>query len=115
MVQPFYTSYNGDDPEQTATATAVVTPVPRTPMATAPPAEGDFDSAAAPNTNLVEFILLGDRENYAIRADKSAIAHSNSELARIFESGGTTAVRLVGENRFAVTENSRANFELFIR
>lgn len=105
MVRPFDTTYNGED------AALMERPAP---AATAPPHEGDFDNPAT-NANLIEFIFLGDRENYGIRADKSAILTSKSELSRIYERDGSTAVRSVGENRFAVTENNRSNFELFIR
>lgn len=94
MVQPFGNGYDDTQP----------------PAASAPPLEVTEDAS-----HYIEFILLGDRENYSIKADKSAIVDSNCELARIFESGGTQAVRRIDDRKFAVTESKKENFELFIR
>lgn len=99
MVQPFGSTY---DENETTTNTQTV--------ASAPPLE-----VVDLQPNYIEFILLGDRENYVIRADRNSIAQSQCELARIFESGGTTAVRRVDEGRFSVSESNKENFELFIR
>lgn len=100
MVQPFGSTYEETDTTNTQTTTT----------ASAPPME-----AVDLQSNYVEFILLGDQENYVIRADKNAIAQSQCELSRVFESGGTTAVRRVEEGRFSVSESNKENFELFIR
>ncbi|XP_063699527.1 BTB/POZ domain-containing protein 6-B [Culicoides brevitarsis] len=98
MVQPFGSTYDDNATNNTATT------------ATAPPME-----AVDLQTSYVEFILLGDRENYVVRAERRAIVESQCELSRIFQSGGTTAVRRVDENRFSVSESNKENFELFIR
>lgn len=100
MVQPFGSTYEDHD-----TTTAQPTP-----PATAPPME-----AVDLQNTYVDFILLGDRENYVVRAERRAIVESQCELSRIFESGGTTAVRRVDEGRFSVSESNKENFELFIR
>lgn len=97
MVQPFGSTYEDETINTQPNATA-----------TAPPME-------AVDHQYVDFILLGDRENYAVRAEKRAIAESHCELSRIFQSSGTTAVRRVDDNRFSVSESNKENFELFIR
>lgn len=102
MVQPFGSTYEEDDTTNTTHTNA----------ASAPPLEPVDDQL---QSNYVEFILLGDQENYVVRAERSAIAQSQCELSRIFESSGTTAVRRVDEGRFSVSESNKENFELFIR
>uniref|UniRef100_A0A336KLY4 CSON005378 protein n=1 Tax=Culicoides sonorensis TaxID=179676 RepID=A0A336KLY4_CULSO len=106
MVKPFGSTYAENEPLTTTTTTQPTANM----TASAPPME-DLDLSST----YVEFILLGDRENYVIRADKNAIAQSQCELSRIFESGGTTAVRRIDEGRFSVSESNKENFELFIR
>jgi hypothetical protein len=85
----------------------MVRPFPETP--TAPPLQQDFDQIA----NYCDFILLGNNENYSIRADKKSIEESKTEFARMIREQPVPAegecVRLI------IKDVDRDDFELIVR
>lgn len=71
------------------------------PVPTAPPL-----TDIASDTSYVDFIILGNKENYSVRADRLSILNSNTELAR-----------LVAVNKLTITHSNinAVNFEALIR
>ncbi|XP_055628116.1 BTB/POZ domain-containing protein 2 [Toxorhynchites rutilus septentrionalis] len=104
MVRPFNTSSeNGGDQ-----ARALLRP-------TAPPliqvnAEGDdFSDPDA----YVEFLVLGNKENYSVRAEKKPILDSNTLLAHIIN--GAVPSTTIVDGKFVVRDVDKDIFEIFVR
>jgi hypothetical protein len=85
----------------------MVRPFPETP--TAPPLQQDFDQISS----YLDFILLGNNENYSIRADKKSIEESKTEFARMLREQPAPAE---GEcARLIIKDVDRDDFELIVR
>uniref|UniRef100_A0A6E8VLX8 BACK domain-containing protein n=1 Tax=Anopheles coluzzii TaxID=1518534 RepID=A0A6E8VLX8_ANOCL len=74
------------------------------PLPTAPPLD-----APANDGQLVEFLVLGNKENYAVHADRKAILDSNTGLAQMLTGGGA------GDSKHVVRGVDRDNFVTFVR
>uniref|UniRef100_A0A182R8S5 BACK domain-containing protein n=1 Tax=Anopheles funestus TaxID=62324 RepID=A0A182R8S5_ANOFN len=74
------------------------------PLPTAPP----MDSPAN-DDQYVDFLVLGNKENYLVRAERKPILDSNTGLAQMLSSGGG------GDSKCVVRDVNRDNFETFVR
>ncbi|XP_053676156.1 uncharacterized protein LOC128726377 [Anopheles nili] len=91
MVQPFNsTEANGGRPPAAA------------PLPTAPP----MDTLARADGQYVDFLVLGNKENYIVRAERKAILDSNTTLVQML-SGSSDGKCVLHVNR--------DNFEIFVR
>lgn len=109
MVRPFNTSAeNGGDQQQQPQQV-------QSPRPTAPPLvqinqEGDDFS----NADLyVDFLILGNKENWSVRAEKKPILDSNTQLAHIVN--GAVSSTTVVDGKFVVRDVDKDNFEIFVR
>lgn len=86
MGKPFYDRDSTKEPQQP----------------TAPP----LNEISRNESTYVDFIILGNKENYSVRADKLSILNSNTELAK-----------MVRAERFTVNHNNinASNFEILVR
>uniref|UniRef100_A0A182WLS6 BACK domain-containing protein n=1 Tax=Anopheles minimus TaxID=112268 RepID=A0A182WLS6_9DIPT len=73
------------------------------PLPTAPPMDSPANDA-----QYVDFLVLGNKENYLVRAERKAILDSNTGLAQMLSSGG-------GDSKCVVRDVNRDNFETFVR
>lgn len=106
MVRPFNTSAeNGGDAVQSGS-----------PRPTAPPLvqinqEGDDFS----NPDLyVDFLILGNKENWSVRAEKKPILDSNTQLAHLVNGTASSSATVV-DGKFVVRDVDKDNFEIFVR
>uniref|UniRef100_A0A182ISH4 BACK domain-containing protein n=2 Tax=Anopheles atroparvus TaxID=41427 RepID=A0A182ISH4_ANOAO len=60
----------------------------------------------------VDFLVLGNKENYLVRADRKAILDSNTDLARMLTGGGGSGGPA---GKCVVRDVKRDNFETFVR
>uniref|UniRef100_A0A182PL86 BACK domain-containing protein n=1 Tax=Anopheles epiroticus TaxID=199890 RepID=A0A182PL86_9DIPT len=95
MVQPFnnLSEANGGGP-------------PAGPRPTAPPMD---PPSPANDGQYVDFLVLGNKENYLVRAERKAILDSNTGLAQMLSAGGG------GDSKHVVRDVDRNNFETFVR
>lgn len=94
MVQPFNTNDAGGG--RTAA-----------PLPTAPP----MDAPVGNDCMYVEFLVLGNKENYLVRAERKAILDSNTGLAQMVSGGD----RAGGDSKCVVRDVKRDSFECFVR
>jgi hypothetical protein len=87
MGKPFYDQTPQQQPQQSPTAPTL-------------------NEIARTETSYVDFIILGNKENYSVRADKLSILNSNTELAKMVRSERYT----INHNNINVN-----NFEAMIR
>uniref|UniRef100_A0A182KD85 BACK domain-containing protein n=1 Tax=Anopheles christyi TaxID=43041 RepID=A0A182KD85_9DIPT len=94
MVQPFnnLSEVNGGRPPNAA------------PLPTAPPMD-----APANDDEIVKFLVLGNKENYQVLAERKAILDSNTGLAQMISGSGA------GDSKHVVRDVDRNNFETFVR
>jgi hypothetical protein len=79
------------------------------PEPTAPPLHNDFDNV----DTYCDFILLGNNENYSIRADKKSIEESKTEFAKMIREQPPASV---GDCvKLVIREVDREDFELVVR
>ncbi|XP_019557653.2 uncharacterized protein LOC109426575 [Aedes albopictus] len=110
MVRPFNTSAeNGGDQAAAAVASANV------PRPTAPPlvqvnGEGEDEATA---DLYVDFLILGNKENYSVRAEKKPVLDSNTQLAHMIN-GAVTSTTVV-DGKYVVRDVDKDNFEIFVR
>ncbi|XP_058123995.1 uncharacterized protein LOC131281677 [Anopheles ziemanni] len=74
------------------------------PLPTAPPMASPADGG-----QFVDFLVLGNKENYLVRAERKAILDSNTGLAQILANSGGPGGKCV------VRDVNRNNFETFLR
>ncbi|XP_055533928.1 BTB/POZ domain-containing protein 2 [Wyeomyia smithii] len=60
----------------------------------------------------VDFLILGNRENYSVRAEKKPILDSNTQLAHMISGAASTTVV---DGKFVVRDVDKDNFEIFVR
>lgn len=72
-------------------------------------ATGNGNDPAADGGQYVDFLVLGNKENYLVRAERKAILDSNTGLAQILASAGGPGGKCV------VRDVNRDNFETFVR
>ncbi|EDS34218.1 conserved hypothetical protein [Culex quinquefasciatus] len=106
MVRPFNTSAeNGGDQMQQQSS----------PRPTAPPLvqiNQEGDDFSNPD-QYVDFLILGNKENWSVRAEKKPILDSNTQLAHIVNGVGATTT--VVDGKFVVRDVDKDNFEIFVR
>ncbi|ETN64283.1 hypothetical protein AND_003972 [Anopheles darlingi] len=119
MVLPFNTTEANSGRVATVATTAAVQPTaPSMAALLAPPesARGgttDFSNLMSNGVSgvdyeqFVDFLLLGNKENYLVRAERKAILDSNTVLAQLVSTSGT--------GKSVVRDVDRTNFELFVR
>ncbi|XP_058830574.1 uncharacterized protein LOC131689485 [Topomyia yanbarensis] len=105
MVRPFNTSAaNGGDQ-----AIAAIPPQPTAPPLVQVNQEGDdFNNPDV----YVDFLILGNKENYSVRAEKKPILDSNTQLAHMVN--GTISTAIV-DGKYVVRDVDKDNFEIFVR
>ncbi|XP_065087946.1 BTB/POZ domain-containing protein 2 [Ochlerotatus camptorhynchus] len=103
MVRPFNTSVeNGGD--------QVAMPRPTAPPLVQINQEGDDFS----NPDIyVDFLILGNKENYSVRAEKKAVLDSNTQLAHMIN--GAVSSTTIVDGKYVVRDVDKDNFEIFIR
>uniref|UniRef100_A0A182N940 BACK domain-containing protein n=1 Tax=Anopheles dirus TaxID=7168 RepID=A0A182N940_9DIPT len=100
MVQPFNTNdANGGG-----------RPMAGPPLPTAPP----MDAPAGNDSQYVDFLVLGNKENYLVRAERKPILDSNTGLAQMLSGGGGGGGG-GGDSKCVVRDVNRDNFECFVR
>ncbi|XP_050096200.1 uncharacterized protein LOC126578048 [Anopheles aquasalis] len=119
MVLPFNTTEANSGRAATVAITAAVQPTAPSMAALLAPLETvrsrtlDFSNPMATGTSpvdyeqFVDFLLLGNKENYLVRAERKAILDSNTVLAQLVSTSGT--------GKSVVRDVDRTNFELFVR
>ncbi|XP_050074853.1 uncharacterized protein LOC126562392 [Anopheles maculipalpis] len=80
------------------------------PTPTAPP----MDAPSGNDGQFVEFLVLGNKENYIVLAERKAILDSNTGLAHMLSSSGGGGGR-GGDTKCVVRDVNRDNFETFVR
>ncbi|XP_062541647.1 uncharacterized protein LOC134209659 [Armigeres subalbatus] len=83
---------------------------------TAPPlvqinAEGDDPNSSA--DLYVDFLILGNKENYSVRAEKKPVLDSNTQLAHMIN--GAVSSTTVVDGKYVVRDVDKDNFEIFVR
>lgn len=103
MVRPFNTSAeNGGD--------QVAIPRPTAPPLVQINQEGDDFS----NPDVyVDFLILGNKENYSVRAEKKPVLDSNTQLAHMIN--GALPSTTIVDGKYVVRDVDKDNFEIFIR
>lgn len=112
MVRPFNTSAENGGVQATTMQ----------PRPTAPPlvqvnggnGDGNIESGDFSNPDMyVDFLLLGNKENYSVRAEKKPILDSNTQLAHIIN--GAVSATTVVDGKYVVRDVDKDNFEIFVR
>ncbi|XP_053664726.1 BTB/POZ domain-containing protein 2 [Anopheles marshallii] len=96
MVQPFTNNLEADG----GGARLATVPLPTAPPMDSPTNDGQY----------VDFLVLGNKENFLVRAERKAILDSNTGLAHMLSSGGGG-----GDSKCVVRDVNRDNFETFVR
>ncbi|XP_055603140.1 BTB/POZ domain-containing protein 2 [Uranotaenia lowii] len=105
MVRPFNTS-----PENGGDHAAAAQPRPTAPPLVQINQEGDGDFT---NPDMyVDFLILGNKENYSVRAEKKPILDSNTQLAHMISGSSATSVV---DGKYVVRDVDKDNFEIFVR
>ncbi|XP_058458610.1 BTB/POZ domain-containing protein 2 [Malaya genurostris] len=60
----------------------------------------------------VDFLILGNKENYCVRAEKKPLLDSNTQLSHIVN--GTVSTAVV-DGKYVVRDVDKDNFEIFVR
>ncbi|XP_053687594.1 BTB/POZ domain-containing protein 6 [Sabethes cyaneus] len=104
MGRPFNTSI-----ENGGVQAAAAMPQPSAPLLAQVHQDGDDFS----NPDMyVDFLILGNKENYSVRAEKKPILDSNTQLAHMV-TGATSST--VVDGKFVVRDVDKDNFEIFVR
>lgn len=85
------------------------------PRPTAPPlvqVNGEGDDFT--NADLyVDFLILGNKENYSVRAEKKPVLDSNTQLAHMIN--GAVPSATIVDGKYVVRDVDKDNFEIFVR
>lgn len=111
MVRPFNTSAeNGGDQAAAAAIASANVPRPTAPPLVQVNGEGDDEATA---DLYVDFLILGNKENYSVRAEKKPVLDSNTQLAHMIN-GAVTSTTVV-DGKYVVRDVDKDNFEIFVR